>query len=182
MSRSGSATRSIGRVESDASPTSRCSPAMLATTPIVRRMVVPELPHSSGDAEALRRSGSLVMARMPSSSETLAPRAATIARVDATSSPCERPRIVEVPFVNAASNKDRWEIDLSPGDRTSPSRRDAGATSTWSCMTLTGRSLSTGTLGSATPQHRKVPRRSRPRRSGPPDRPRRCGRSRRRKG
>ena len=48
MSPSGSATRSIGRAESDASPTSSVSQANPATRPASRRMEVPEFPQSSG--------------------------------------------------------------------------------------------------------------------------------------
>ena len=42
ISASGAATRSIGRCDSDASPTSRASPGIALTTPASRRIEVPE--------------------------------------------------------------------------------------------------------------------------------------------
>ena len=47
MARSGSATRSIGRRRSDSSPSRVASQSLPASTPVSRRMVVPELAQSS---------------------------------------------------------------------------------------------------------------------------------------
>ena len=84
-------------------------------------MVVPELPRSRG------RSGTCRRDRPPStrdagppSTATAAPRPATAAAVRATSSPSDRPRMVDVPSARAASSRARWEIDLSPGTRMVP--------------------------------------------------------------
>ena len=55
ISASGSATRSIGRSESDSSPTSSVAQAKPATRPHSSRMEVPELPQSSGRAGRCRR-------------------------------------------------------------------------------------------------------------------------------
>ena len=52
---SGSATRSIGRAESESSPTSSVSQSKPATSPASRRMEVPELPQSRGPAAACSR-------------------------------------------------------------------------------------------------------------------------------
>ncbi len=55
MRPSGSATRSIGRRESDSSPTSSVSHAKPATRPARRRMEVPELPQSSAPSARCSR-------------------------------------------------------------------------------------------------------------------------------
>ena len=54
MSPRGSATRSMGRLESDSSPTSSVSQSNPATRPASRRMEVPELPQSSGAVGAVQ--------------------------------------------------------------------------------------------------------------------------------
>jgi hypothetical protein len=43
-----------------------------------------------------------------------------IDRVQRTSSPSLRPRMVEVPSASAANSSTRWEMDLSPGTRSRP--------------------------------------------------------------
>ncbi len=47
IARSGSTTRSIGRLRNEASPSRVASHSLPASTPASRRMVVPELPQSS---------------------------------------------------------------------------------------------------------------------------------------
>ncbi len=116
MRRSGSATRSMGRCDTESSPTSTVSHGKAAQNPDSRRMVVPELPTSMGTSDSHRRSVPPVT-RSPSTS---APRQRTARAVRATSSPPDSPRRVEVPSARAARIRARWEMDLSPGTRTRP--------------------------------------------------------------
>jgi hypothetical protein len=118
IARSGSAMRSMGRAESDSSPTSTVRPSSPATTPASSLMPVPEFPQSSGPAAG--RSRPPVTRTSPPRRDTPAPSAATAAMVRSTSSPSERPRAVVVPGASAPSSSTRWEIDLSPGVRTVP--------------------------------------------------------------
>ncbi len=118
ISRKGATTRSIGRLDSEASPMSSDGKSWAASTPASRRIVVPELPQSSGPSAARRP-----FRPEPCTSEASActPRARRHTAVDFTSAPGERPRRCEVPPASAPRMSARWEIDLSPGRLTSPS-------------------------------------------------------------
>ena len=89
--RSGSATRSIGRAESDASPTSSNRPSWPARTPASRRMSVPAFPQSIGAAGGRSPRGPTPQRRSvsTSSSTTSTPSARTAAIVASVSA--ERP-------------------------------------------------------------------------------------------
>ncbi len=118
---SGSATRSIGRPESDSSPTSSVSHANPATRPASRRMDVPEFPQSTGPAGRWRRPRPPWSTTVPPAGRsTVTPMASTAAREAATSAPSERPWITEVPSASAPRRTARCEIDFSPGVRTVP--------------------------------------------------------------
>ncbi len=82
---------------------------------------MPELPRSTG---ATWRGRGASAPREPAASRpsgsTTAPRVTIAAAVHSTSSPEERPVIVEVPSASAASSSARCEIDLSPGTATEP--------------------------------------------------------------
>ena len=121
----GSTTLSIGRRLREASPPSSLSNGWAASRPASRRIVVPELPQSSGRAAA-RRPFMPEPRTRPASIST--PSARRQAAVDATSAPADRPRTWLSPSAIAPSINARCEIDLSPGSRSSPSRRRARRT------------------------------------------------------
>ena len=130
MARSGSATRSIGRRRSEASPSSTTMPAPPAARPATRRMVVPELAQSIATRSLTPRSGPWPwMRRAPSCSETCAPRVCTAASVARTSAPPGTPLSTVVPSARAPRRSARCAIDLSPG-RSSPPVRPAGGGAT----------------------------------------------------
>ena len=132
ISRSGSATRSSGRRESDSSPTSSKRPSCPASIPGSSRIRVPALPQSigtAGRAKAAEADAARPAGRRPSSS-TVAPSAATAAAVESVSSERPKPRISLSPSAIAASSSARWEMDLSPGTARSPRRLTAGSSRT----------------------------------------------------
>ena len=92
-------------------------------------MPVPELPRSSGAAGACSRDRPPATGdrRSPSGVDAGAEGLDRRGRVRATSSPSERPVMVEVPSASAASSRARWEIDLSPGTASGPDQRPAAA-------------------------------------------------------
>ena len=121
MSSSGSATRSIGRSDSEASPTSSVSHPKPATIPASNRMEVPEFPQSIGPVGACSRLRPPWRTTSPPGvRSTSTPMASTAPSVQATSAPSERPWTTEVPSARAARSTDRCEIDFSPGVRTEP--------------------------------------------------------------
>src|SRR5579884_289524 len=125
MVRSGSTTRSMGRRESEASPTSVTGKGAAASRPANRRMVVPELPQSSGPDGSRSPRSPRPATTSPSTST---PRARRQPAVLSTSAPGERPRTRATPSATAFRISARWEMDLSPGTRTSPSRRRGALT------------------------------------------------------
>ncbi len=136
---SGSATRSIGRPESDASPTSSVSQGNPATRPANRRMEVPEFPQSMAPSARWRRPRPPCSTTVPSAGRsTSTPMASTAARDAATSAPSESPWITEVPSARAPRRMARCEIDFSPGVRTVPRH------GTPPCTTRTRGALTTG--------------------------------------
>src|SRR5436190_2109990 len=123
ISRSGVTTRSIGRLLNDVSPATTVRHGNGAQNPASRRIVVPELPASTV-VDAPRRLPPVTRTVPAGSPSTRAPRASTAPRVRPTSSPVERPVILDVPFARAASSRARWDIDLSPGTRRGSARRN----------------------------------------------------------
>ena len=138
----GSRTRSMGRRRIEASPSSTDRKGSPASSPASSRIPVPELPTSSVPSAGSRALPPTRRVHGPSSA-TVVPRASMIRRVQATSSPSLRPRIVDVPSARPASISTRCEIDLSPGTRTRPTNGPPGST-TW---VLTGRPSRQGSCG-----------------------------------
>ena len=130
----GSRTRSMGRRRIEASPSSTDRKGSPASSPASSRIPVPELPTSSVPSAGSRPLPPTRRVHGPSSA-TVVPRASMIRRVQATSSPSLRPRIVDVPSARPASISTRCEIDLSPGTRTRPTNGPPGSTT----RVLTGR-------------------------------------------
>ena len=114
---SGTVTRRIGRLLSEASPINTLSKRCAASKPASKRIPVPALPQSSGAALGCkpsmptpcttRRDGDGISMRTPKRSKM-----AAVARV---SSPSKNPSMVDVPSANAASITERCDTDLSPG-------------------------------------------------------------------
>ena len=104
MSSSGFRMRSMGRRERDSSPMSVKRPVCGASRPEIMRMVVPELPQSSGPAVGVTRPATPVisMESLPVRA-TFAPRACMQARVEAQSAPVEKFVKREVPAAKAPS-------------------------------------------------------------------------------
>jgi hypothetical protein len=128
MRLNGWATRSIGRRESDASPTSAWPPGTALTTPASNRMVVPELPQSRARSLAWRPSaGPTTMVASPSSI-WVAPSWTMMRPVEATSRPGESPAMVLSPLARALNISARCEALLSPGTLRQPRRVGAGTT------------------------------------------------------
>ena len=134
---SGAITRRIGRRLSEASPVSVVANGCAASTPISSRVVVPELPASSGPA------GGREPAKAAAVDEPGRPAAARAeGDIDAerrsgrpawTGNP-RRARgrgCVVRPVASAASTRARCEIDLSPGTRTVAPEWRAGRTDAW---------------------------------------------------
>ena len=120
----GSITRAIGRLDSDASPVKATVIAWLATSPISRRVEVPELPMSSADSGCSKPPTPTpwTIHAPLSSREMSAPIALIAAAVASTSSPSSKPVIRLSPTASAESISARWLIDLSPGTVTVPRR------------------------------------------------------------
>ncbi len=130
ISRSGVASRRIGRRVSEASPSSVVSNGCPASSPVSRRMVVPELPQSSACAAACRprKPTPTTRACAPAASTSmLTPSAASARAVDRLSPPRPSPVIATGPSESAPKSSARCEIDLSPGTvhrpRSGPERR-----------------------------------------------------------
>ena len=95
MSESGAITRRMGRLDSDASPIIVDANGCAASSPANMRMVLPELPQSSGPEGAAKPAAprpSMVTSggsdgRADGVRETIDPRVATQARVEAQSAP-----------------------------------------------------------------------------------------------
>ncbi len=125
---SGSATRRIGRGESEASPVRTLAKSWPASRPASSRIVVPELPQSRSAAG--RRSPRVPtpsMVNTPrSASVTRTPSARTHASVDRGSAASGNPSTVEVPSPMAANRTARWATLLSGGRRTVPWRTVRG--------------------------------------------------------
>ena len=114
---SGTVTRRIGRLLSEASPTKTLSNRCAANSPASRRMPVPALPQSSGPSAA-RKPSTPTPCTMRCEADGVSmrtPSCAKIAAVARVSSPSKNPSIVEVPSANAANITERCETDLSPG-------------------------------------------------------------------
>src|SRR5262245_7650028 len=122
MTRSGSATRSIGRRLRDSSPSSTASPAAPARMPARSRIVVPELPQSIAWRPPAPRPGPAPPIRTtPRPSSTVrAPSAAIAPSDERTSPPPGTPRMVVVPSARAPIRIARCAIDLSPGTSSVP--------------------------------------------------------------
>ena len=130
MSRSGAATRSIGRFISEASPTRVLAKSCPHSSPMNRRMAVPALPMSSAALPARRPvlptpwtttvCASGCSMRTPSARSAL-----KVARQSALS---RNPVMRVMPSLTAPSISARCEIDLSPGTLTVPPTRATGAT------------------------------------------------------
>ena len=127
---SGSMTLRIGRRDSDSSPVNADGNRWPARIPARRRMVVPELPASSGCAAERScpkpRPSTLTVPAGPSRIST--PNWRRHDSVDRQSAPGANPARLDVPSARAASSAYRCEIDLSPGTRNRPCSRPAGAT------------------------------------------------------
>ena len=126
ISRSGSATRSSGRVESDSSPVSSKRPGCPATRPDRSRISVPALRQSIGLVGGLRSRARLPkMARSRRRSRRSRPSARIASAVASVSAERRSLRTSLSPFATAPTSSARCEIDLSPGTRRSraPQRR-----------------------------------------------------------
>ena len=122
--RSGSATRRIGRRVSEASPTSSVSNGRPASRPISSRMVVPELPQSSGPRRRGRPAKPTPRTRASSPAISMStPSARSAAAVDRLSPPRPSPRASTAPSASAPNSSARCEIDLSPGNPAGPAQR-----------------------------------------------------------
>ena len=125
----GSITRRIGRERKEASPVRKLVKPWPESRPINSRAPVPALPISSTPSGSARPPTPTPHARqLPgprrSSSTPMARRAPAVA---STSSPSSSPSMRLSPTAMAASIKERWEIDLSPGRNAAPESAPCGA-------------------------------------------------------
>ncbi len=123
---SGPVTRRIGRLDSDASPTSVESNGCPASRPASRRMPVPALPQSSSPRGAFRPS-TPTPCTMRCEGDGVSKRTPICAKIEAVarvSSPSRKPSICETPSANAANITARCETDLSPGISSVPCRAE----------------------------------------------------------
>ena len=96
--------RSIGRRESEASPTKVNLPCCGASRPEIIRIVEPELPQSRGLSVGITRPPTPVTSMEPSSElRTHAPKACMQASVEAQSAPVEKLLKRDVPLAKAAN-------------------------------------------------------------------------------
>ena len=110
-----------GRRLSEASPMNSTVMGWPATTPIIKRTPVPELPKSRGPSGGVRPPTPRPLMRHTSPSlATSAPRARMAEAVFSVSSASSRPRISACPVARPENISARWEIDLSPGTLTTP--------------------------------------------------------------
>ncbi len=128
--RSGSATRSIGRDESDSSPVSTYRPVWPATTPVTSRRSVPAFAQSAVPPRRPRRPTPCTVSSSSDTSSTCTPNARTASTVACVSPARRKPRTLVSPSPSAPSSTERWEIDLSPGTATCPLTSAAGSTRT----------------------------------------------------
>ena len=130
ISRSGSATRSIGRRHNDSSPVSSVEKSCPAMSPISKRIAVPELPKSSGPGGDCRPfiPKPETRSRSGAGSSIAAPIARNAVSIARQSSLARKPLISEEPSAIAPSNSARCEIDLSPGTTAFPPTRRPGRT------------------------------------------------------
>src|SRR5213076_780229 len=125
--RSGDATRSMGRVDSEASPDSTKRPGRPARAPVRSRIVVPELPASRSASRATCHPGpSTDSNRGTGPAGKCTPSRASEAAVEATSAPGAAPRTTQRPVAIAARISARCDTDLSPGTARSPCSRSTG--------------------------------------------------------
>ena len=127
--RSGAATRSIGRRQSEASPVNSARIGWLATRPMSSRADVPRIAavEAAPPAGAGRRRRPRRPCQAPSAPVSIrAPIARSAAAVEATSPPSFSPSIRLRPTASAASISARCEIDLSPGTRAVPRKGPRG--------------------------------------------------------
>ena len=126
ISERGAMTRSIGRRDNPASPTSRLSNVCPASRPVSSRMVVPELPQLISSLGAVRtRLFPWTINVVGSGCSILIPKARIAFTVCMQSSLGRNPRSVHTPFDNAAMMTARCEMLLSPGTAISMSIRGA---------------------------------------------------------
>src|SRR5690606_6313417 len=111
-----------GRFDRLASPVKVAVTAWLATSPMRRRVEVPELPMSSAPSGwSNPPTPTPCTCHSPSPVRSAeAPIARIAAAVASTSSPSRRPVMRVSPTASAPSITARWLIDLSPGTRIAP--------------------------------------------------------------
>ena len=114
--------RPMGRDEREASPMNVQEMPEPATKPMQSREPVPAFPKSSGWLGSKNPPTPTPFTRhVPSLSRiTRLPNARIASAVAITSSDSKRPLIVVSPIASAPNMSERWEIDLSPGTRTTP--------------------------------------------------------------
>ena len=113
--------RFIGRRLRLASPTNRAENGCAATTPAMRRVVVPLLPQS----RALRgwrspRNPKPLIRITWANGGICTPSSRNTVAVERMSSASRMPRISDSPSASEERISERWEIDLSPGTRMVP--------------------------------------------------------------
>ena len=108
-------------------------PSRPASSPSIRRMVVPEFPQSripGGSWRPLRPTPCTLTISPAAISDTSTPMALRQVAVLRGSSAGSKPSISVVPSAIAPNKRARWEIDLSPGTRMVP-RKFAAPPSIW---------------------------------------------------
>src|SRR6185436_8953319 len=121
---SGSVTRRIGRLRSEASPVSVAVNLWPPRMPSMSRAVVPELPQLRRVLGAVSRAPDTVTF-VSLIVETSAPSWRSTRAVLFTSPPVSNPASSLFPFANAANMRTRCEMLLSPGGRTTPLSKTA---------------------------------------------------------
>ena len=117
---SGSITRFIGRLESEASPKSRLGKGWPASTPASSRMVVPEFPQSMSCLGAVKARRLPWTTSVVSSTVSIStPSERMAATVQRQSSLGRNPLMTHGPLAMAARITARWEMLLSPGTSSS---------------------------------------------------------------
>src|SRR5437763_1283495 len=119
---SGSMTRRIGRLRSEASPVTKAVNGWVARMPSSSRAEVPELPRSSTSSGSPRPpTPTPSTCQRPSPVRSMpAPIARNAAAVASTSSPSSRPVISVRPTASAPNSSARRDTDVSPGTPTLP--------------------------------------------------------------